>query len=1386
MSVQVLLKELSDQGVTLKLLDESQLSISVPRGRLSDNLLARIRDSKEELLRWLGSARPAARAEALPAIVPDPDRAHEPFALADLQAAFLMGERADMQFHVRPHHYLEIDVDELDPIRFEDALNAMLSRQKRNLPIVTDDLQLVVPRDHAPVRVGVDDLRGLPEDQAQRALAQTRERMSRQTLPLDRWPWLACRVTLWGDGKARIHYNNNNFFSDGYGSQKLLADTLRRYRDPRFELPPLTLSFRDCVEAIARIETSPVGDVSKRYWLDRVPKMPASLALPLRAGFDPRIRSRLDRREAALPAAQWAAFKKRAQTYGLTPTNALYGVYAEVLSHWSGSRHFLLNNMVTHRFPIHPEMKDVIGNFASLYPFEVDWRGGEPFFERARKLQARLMSDLQQAYFSGVSVLQALNRAQKTPGRATCPFVVGSGLFMPPLERRLFGCLETPQVLLDHQFWELADESLWFCWDLIEEAFPDGMIDAMHAAYLALLERFAVSAQPWTLASCDVLPDAQREQRERLNAMGPEEPAALLHEGLLDAAARAPDRLAVVSPGRELTYAQLLQAVQRLADELQRGGLRRGDRVPVALEKGVEQVVAAYAISTAGGAYVPVDPAWPAERIAVVLSAVAASQVVTSAGVRDGGKLPAGLQAVLVEPERPDGAGQAGAHRAPGPRSGDDLAYVIFTSGSTGTPKGVAISHAAAMNTIVDVNRRFQVTSDDRLFAASSPCFDLSVYDLFGSVAAGATLVTASGAAAADPQQWLELARKEAVTVWNSAPALMQLLVDAAQTSGTTLPRLRLVLLSGDWIPVALPDQIRRIAPNARVVSLGGATEASIWSIYHPVERCDPSWVSIPYGRPLANQTWHVLDELGADAPTWVPGHLHIGGRGLASGYWNDAERTRAAFVAHPRTGERLYRTGDLGRYLPDGDIEFLGRSDLQVKIQGFRIELGEVEHALLSHPGVSAAVVLAVESAGAKQLAAFVVRREGASQADGAALLDHVRAKVPAYMVPGTVTFIERLPLSANGKLDRDALRRVAPEAESRRPEYEAPRTATERTLVDIWQEVLAVRPIGIRDDFFDLGGHSFAAIRVVTRIAKQLGRSVPLGAMLQGRTVAYLADIVDRRQAWSPLVSLRAEGAGRASFFVHPAGGSVLCYRGLAQLSSGPFHALQAAGLDGDQEPIDTIERMAASYVEAVRTVQAHGPYVIGGWSSGGVIAFEMARQLEHAGEVVERVVMLDTPAPLQQDVPSDRSLLHWFIEDLDLVDPARVARLSVPEHAAPPEMLSVALAELRAEVADPALDPNHLGPVFAVFRSTVTACRRYHAAPIAADIAVLRAREGRVSEFLAHPADGEADWGWRAFTRGRVATATVPGTHHTILNRANVEAVAAEIRRIGVAAR
>jgi thioesterase domain-containing protein len=673
------------------------------------------------------------------------------------------------------------------------------------------------------------------------------------------------------------------------------------------------------------------------------------------------------------------------------------------------------------------------------------------------------------------------------------------------------------------------------------------------------------------------------------------------------------------------------------------------------------------------------------------------------------------------------------------------------------------VDHRAALNTVLDVNRRFGITPQDVVYGVSALTFDLSVYDLFGTAAAGATLVLPSTAQALQPAAWIEAVQAHGVTVWNSVPALLQLLADAAHIGGQQLPCLKTVMLSGDWIPVTLPAQARRSMPHAAWHSLGGATEASIWSIAHPIGHVDEAWTSIPYGKPLANQCWHVLADDGSDAPDWVPGHLHIGGLGLALGYWRDDEKTARAFIRHPRTGARLYRTGDLGRYLPDGSIEFLGRADHQVKIQGHRIELGEIEHALQCHPGVQSAAVLAQGERASQRLLGFYTVAPG-HVVDGAALQAHLHSKLPAHMVPPQLVALPMLPLSANGKVDRAALQQQAagPAATLQR-DHQAPRTALEAQLAQIWQDVLGVRDLGVHDDFFELGGQSFAAIQVMTRIAQHLGRRVPLGELLQGRTIAHLARSVEQAARWSPLVCIRAARAGDAAgplFLVHPAGGNVLCYRELAQRLRRPVHGLQAAGLDGEREPLADVPAMAALYLRALREAQPHGPYHLGGWSSGGLVAFEMARQLEAAGETVQQLALIDTPSPAPvaaEAAVDDATLLRWFVQDMAPGCPT-------PGRACATLAQAVALIDEHRRHADP-LPLAQIEPVWRVFRAVVKGCQAYRGGRVQAPLTVAKARELRVDEFATHPDQHAPDWGWSRFTRGGVNTLAVPGDHYAM---------------------
>ncbi|CAM5281508.1 non-ribosomal peptide synthetase [Streptomyces spiroverticillatus] len=1382
-SVTILLDDLARAGIRLRLAPDNRIEVSAPKGALTTDLRERLGSQKQGLIAWLGSARIRREEDfELPVVTPDPEKLYEPFAPSDLQLSFIMGGKEGFEYYVRPHQYMEYDLATADPARLEEALNQELHHQRRNLVVVREDLRLQTVRDPEPARIEVYDVRHADETAAEEHVERVRDAMKRQEPVHDRWPWVDMRISLLPDGTAKLHYNNNNLFSDAPATLGFISAVLRRYENPGETPPELEISYRDCVLALAELEESPLGQASKKYWTDRLADWPSAPELPLAAGADPRRRSHLVRREMLFPPDVWGSLKKKAAARNLTTTNVLCGVHAEVLAYWSGSRHFLLNNMITHRLPLHPQMSEVFGNFASLYPLEVDWRHEEGFESRVRRLQTQVLADVEHVYWSGVKVLQALNQHRRTTGRAVCPYAVGSALFVGAADRLVHSLLETPQTLIDCEFWDLRDGSLWVIWDVIEDMFPPGLIDAMEAGYRSIVTQLAESEEAWQQRAFAPLPEAQRTRRGELNAPARPVPPGLLHDSLARHAASRPHRPALVTADRTLGYGELFEAAARTARALHSLGVPPGSLVAVAAPPGPAQVVSVLGTLTAGAAYVPLDPDWPADRLRYLLKDTDAAAVLTTADRRHALAALTDVSVLAVDEQEPGPDHEApptpAHHRQP-----DDLAYVIYTSGSTGRPKGAMLDHRGPLNTVTEINRRFKITADDVLFGISSLWFDLSVYDIFGALEAGASLVLAEPGRP-DPAAWTRTVLHHGVTVWNSVPALMQLFVEEAEATGLEFPSLRTVLLSGDWIPVGLPDRLRAVAPNARVISLGGATEASIWSICHPVDRTDPQWTSIPYGKPLANQSWYVRDSVGREVPDWVTGQLYIGGAGIALGYLGDAEKTASAFVRHPDTGERLYRTGDLGRRLPDGDIEFLGRMDFQVKIQGFRVEPGEIEHALAGLPDVGQAAVVARTTDSGKQLAAYVTAKEGRPVPDPAAVRAALAEQLVGYMVPSHVAVLDALPLTSNGKVDRKALELRSPAQAGGARLPAAPRTATERLLLEIWQSVLGLAPLGVHDDFFDLGGQSFTALRVIGQIARRQGRRVPLGTLLEHSTIAALADWLDTRPAdWTPLVRLRStDNDANPWFFVHPAGGNVLCYRALAEARDRPFFAFQAPGPATGQAPVASVPELAALYVAALTQARPHGPYRIGGWSSGAVIAAEVVRLLEARGDRVERLAVVDSPAPTAPHAPADEAqLLLWFLEDLDLgFDPHApgAAALTGPEGPAPAERLRHALEALRERGLATGLDPDELADTFTVFRAVVDGCDRHTASPVAADITVLRARDGQVSEFADHPCADAPDWGWAALTTGALDVLTVPGTHHTLLAGASVETVAAAL--------
>ena len=1039
------------------------------------------------------------------------------------------------------------------------------------------------------------------------------------------------------------------------------------------------------------------------------------------------------------------------------------------------------------------ELEEALGLFVKYLPVASRLEADLPFTEALRRADESMrdVSKWQECF----SWEQAGLSLEDAPKSLFCPFsfdfdvrpakFTSAGIVFSV--ERLRACVERFKAKLSCV---QGDEGLSFELHYDASLYEENDVRRLAGQYQRLLESVVANPQS-RITSLEVLGDVERRQLlidfNDTKAAYPLDKC--LHQLFEEQAARTPDAVAVVFEQRRLTYAELNEQANQLAHHLQRLGVGPEAPVGICVERSLEMVFGLLGILKAGAAYVPLDPAYPKERLSFMLDDSHVPVLLTQRRLL--GLLPEHQAHVVCL----DAGGETfGEESRDNPRSEvgpANLAYVIYTSGSTGTPKGVMVPHAAIANRLLWMQAAFPLTVEDTVLQKTPFSFDASVWEFFAPLFAGARLLVARPGGHQDNGYLVRAVAEHGVTILQLVPSMYRVLLETEGVRACN-GSLRRVFCGGETLPFALQERSFALL-DAELHNLYGPTETAIDAASW---KCRPGLlgVNVPIGRPIGNTQIYLLSEDMKPVPTGVAGEVYIGGVGVARGYLRRADLTAERFVPNPfgaEPGARFYKTGDLARHHPSGAVEFLGRIDDQVKLRGFRIELGEIEAVLRLHPALREAVVVArEETPGETRLVAYVVAGSESAPTVNE-LRDFLHEKLPDYMVPTSFVVLEALPMMPNGKVNRRGLPSPA-EAGSKLDKIIAlPRDNLEGQLVRIWKEVLGTKEhLGVTDNFFDLGGHSLLAVRLMAQIHKWFGQELPLSILFEGATVEHLADVLRGQAAAAaptPIVPIQPKGSRPPFFCVHTGSGEVLCYEPWARYlgEEQPFYGVQDHFAYKEGDPEISIEEMAAIYVGAMRAAQPEGPYLLGGWSFGGLVAFEMARQLKEQGQDVPLLVVVDAGAPafLRKAIQADDAVLLTILAN-------EFVRYSLKD-----EELKGMLAELRqldsegqlryvmkyfmqSDAAAAHVEPHYafqfLQRHLRVFRTRVNVSGNY----------VPRVYPGRVTLFRSSEEPPEMvgldpGKGWGELSTEPVEIHVVPGNHATMGLEPHVRVLAERLR-------
>lgn len=1238
------------------------------------------------------------------------------------------------------------------------------------------------------------DLSKLPEEQreaeSRRVLKQEAERL----FDLAEGPLIRSILVRLDEQEHILLVTMHHIVTDGWSIGIFHRELSELYRaflagkpSPLADLP---IQYTDFVHWQRHWLEGEVYESQLSYWRKQFATLPPVLELPTdqpRPNVQAYRAFRGAHNTICLPEELTAALKQFCQKSGVTLFMVLLAAYEILLHRHTGEEDIVVGTPIAGRSM--PETESLIGLFINTLALRSSLAGNPSFTKLLDRVKesalgayahqdlpfARLVKELHpertldhNPLFQVMFVLQSEEiPALDLPGLTASHFRVG----------HIMANFDLTLDIVER------DRKLVCLFESNADLFQSETIERMMRHFQNLLE--GITANPeMKISELPLLSEAERRQLlVEWNDTRTDYPAhSSLQELFEQQVETAPDAVALLYEDRQLTYRELNLQANQLAHYLKKCGVGPNMRVGLCVERSPKMIIALLAILKAGGSYVPLDPAYPQARLQFMLADARVPILLTQKAQL--AKLPSTTADVICVDELSEELRHESQENPQSVTTADNLAYVMYTSGSTGKPKGVAVTHRNVARLVKNTNYA-SFSADEVFLQFATVSFDASTFEIWGSLLNGAQLALMPAGTPSLKELGQTLKQYRVTTLWMTA-GLFHLMVDNHLDD---LRGLRQLLAGGDVLSLPHVRKVFQELPGCRLINGYGPTENTTFTCCYPVTDLKRVNGSVPIGYPISNTSVYVLDRHLNPAPIGVAGELYTGGDGLAQGYLDRPELDAARFVPNPFStvpGARLYRTGDLVRYQATGEIEFIGRIDTQVKVRGFRVELGEIETALTDHPAVREAVVIACKDEGDKHLVAyFVPCAEREVTVDE--LRDFLNARLPEHMVPSVFVALESLPLSPIGKVDRRAL----PQPNGMRPvtptRFAAPADELELKLTRIWERVMGIAAIGVDDNFFELGGHSLLAVRLFAQIEKKFDRNLPLATLFAAPTVKQLARVLRDdgwRDAWSSLVMIQGGGKLRPFFCVHAAGGNVLEYRDLARLlgPDQPFYGLQAKGLDGKSEPHTSITEMAAHYIKEMEEVQPEGPYLIGGRSSGGTIAFEMACQLTAQGQDVALVALLDTyPAGYFKLLPDSGSLsrragrvrkkyamhlsnlngLNWKARGGYILNKLRYA----PEKAR--HKLYRRGYKIYKRIGRPL--PPALKNIEEI---TFAAVKDYEPQIYSGDVALFLASD--------LTADYDLHDGWRELVQGRIDTHEISGNHINIIKEPHVRGLAESLLR------